>query len=241
MDRAIDGTSVAAMKRNIDRLHGELTPAQKGQLDTALVAVALRSAFTRVLGAGFAGDTSSAAMQRVMLAEVNGKTPRQLIDAWLKARALPGTPNEAPGAAASEPELPHEASAPPLSEQTKPPVALPGVLVTDARFYWEKDEFESKPIISFRVLNKAGYPIKTIFAHGTVATPGRAIPWIDEDFNYEFAGGLENGESKRLQLAPNPFSKWGEVETKGRSDLVLTITVVDAEGADGRRVSDAQK
>ncbi|MBY0224561.1 MAG: hypothetical protein K2Q28_02000 [Hyphomicrobium sp.] len=68
-------------------------------------------------------------------------------------------------------------------------------------------------------------------------TPGRSVPWLEEDFNYEISGGLEPGESQDLRLAPNRFSKWGNQDLKKRNDLVLTLTLRDVEDAAGNRVA----
>ncbi len=71
-----------------------------------------------------------------------------------------------------------------------------------------------------------------------VSTPGRTIPWIEDNFNYVVPGGLENQESKHLSLGPNQYSGWGKHETEGRKDLVMTITVVNADGADKTKLAD---
>jgi hypothetical protein len=62
------------------------------------------------------------------------------------------------------------------------------------------------------------------------------VPWVDEDFNNEMAGGLEPGESKRLQLSPNMFFNWGPRETQDRNDLVLAVKAVNAEGGDKKKL-----
>ena len=49
-------------------------------------------------------------------------------------------------------------------------------------------------------------------------------------------GGLEPGESKRLQLSPNMFSNWGPRETKDRNDLVLVVTAVNVESIDKKKL-----
>jgi hypothetical protein len=55
-----------------------------------------------------------------------------------------------------------------------------------------------QPMISMRVTNNTDKALSRIYYHGTVITPGRTIPWIDDDFNNEIRGGLEPGESKNL-------------------------------------------
>src|SRR6266508_4249965 len=79
--------------------------------------------------------------------------------------------------------------------------------------------------------------LSRIYYHGTVTSLGRSIPWLDEDFNNEVAGGLEPGETKHLQLSPNMFSNWETRETQGRDDLVLMVRVVNAEGAEKKKLA----
>lgn len=66
---------------------------------------------------------------------------------------------------------------------------------------------------------------------GTLASPGRSVPWLKEKFSYKISGGLEPGEAVNWNLAPNMFSDWGKVE--GAPDMVLTVEVLSLDGADG--------
>jgi hypothetical protein len=65
----------------------------------------------------------------------------------------------------------------------------------------------------------------------TLASPGRSVPWLKDDFSYEISGGLEPGESAEWHLAPNMFSDWGKVDAP--ADAVLTVQTVKLEGANG--------
>jgi hypothetical protein len=75
---------------------------------------------------------------------------------------------------------------------------LATIEITKPRFYYNTTEYRSEPVIAFTIANKGPIPIKCIFMHGKVQTPGRAIPWVEDDFNYSFSGGLEPGETKSL-------------------------------------------
>ncbi|MAN63173.1 MAG: hypothetical protein CMI60_14645 [Parvibaculum sp.] len=113
---------------------------------------------------------------------------------------------------------------------------LNAISISGALYYWNNDRYLRSPAIDFNIENNGSFAIKRIFAHGVVETPGRSIPWIDEDFNYEFTGGLEPGESKALSLAPNQFGSWGKAELKDRTDLVMSITLLDLENAAGEKM-----
>jgi hypothetical protein len=122
-------------------------------------------------------------------------------------------------------------------EAAKAAALLDKIAITDARYYWSDNQFLPQPVIDFKVTNNTGVPLSRIYYHGVVSTPGRSIPWVDHDFNNEISGGLEPGETKRLRLSPDMFSNWGAKETQGRSDLVLTVKAVNAEGADKTKLA----
>lgn len=114
--------------------------------------------------------------------------------------------------------------------------ALSGIAISEAKYGWSKSDFMSEPVIEFRIKNATGKALTRIYFHGKVTTPGRTVPWVDEDFNYTIQGGLESGEEKHLSLAPNQFGPWGSAELKKRDDLVFAMTVVNAEDASGSKL-----
>jgi hypothetical protein len=119
---------------------------------------------------------------------------------------------------------------------------LDTIEITKPRFSYDTNGFLQKPTISFVIANKGRIPIKRIFVHGKVQTLGRAIPWVEADFNYEFPGGLEPGEKKDLSLAPNMFSDWAKVPKEAANSAVLSLTVIAFEDAAGKRIGgDAAK
>lgn len=114
---------------------------------------------------------------------------------------------------------------------------LDRIEITKPRFTIEKEQFSlDSPRISFTIANKGIIPIKHIFVHGKVQTPGRAVPWVDADFNYEFPGGLEPKEIQALNLAPNMFSDWGKVPKDAVTGALLTLTLVAFEDSGGKRI-----
>jgi hypothetical protein len=114
-------------------------------------------------------------------------------------------------------------------------VILQSVKVSNARFAYQKSGFLDEPTISFTISNQGTIPLKRIFMHGRVQTPGRAIPWVDADFNYEFPGGLEPKETKTLNLSPNMFSDWGKVPKEAAKGTVLDLALTAFEDASAKK------
>ncbi len=127
------------------------------------------------------------------------------------------------------------------AEQTRAEqqMMLQRVEITNARFAFEKSVFSEQPMISFNIANKGAIPIKRIFVHGKVQTPGRAIPWVEADFNYVFPGGLEPRETKGLNLSPNMLSDWGKVPREAAKGSILDLTVTGFEDAAAKRYGDS--
>jgi hypothetical protein len=108
-----------------------------------------------------------------------------------------------------------------------------------ARFYKERDYFGSpEPRILLRVRNGTAYPISRAYFKGKIASPGRSVPWLEEEFNYPISGGLEPGEEAEWVLAPNQFSVWGRVDAP--LDAGLTVVVARLDGPDGEAVLSTQ-
>jgi hypothetical protein len=117
-------------------------------------------------------------------------------------------------------------------------IILQSVQITNPRFTYEKSGFLEQPAIYFTIANGSTIPIKRIYVHGKVQTPGRAIPWVEADFNYAFPGGLEPKETKTLNLSPNMFSDWGKVPKEAVKGSILDLTLTSFEDATGKSYGD---
>jgi len=93
-------------------------------------------------------------------------------------------------------------------------------------------------ILDLKVKNGTSSPVSRAYFHGVLQSPGRSVPWVEDDFNYQIPGGLEPGEEARWKLNPNMFSDWGTVEAP--PEAVLTVTVIRLDGADGEELLSAQ-
>lgn len=113
---------------------------------------------------------------------------------------------------------------------------LSNVTLAKPLYYWSKSDFLDQPTIDFEITNSSGVAIAAISVEGILETPGRSVPWVRDKFRYSFKGGLENGETQHLQLAPNMFGEWGDQQLKDRQDLVLTLNLVSIEDANGQKI-----
>jgi hypothetical protein len=120
-----------------------------------------------------------------------------------------------------------------VAEQT---AFLANIAISKASFYYRKSNYSADPVIDFTVTNNGANPIKVLFMHGKVLTPGRAIPWVEADFNYEFPGGLEPGETQQISLAPNRFSDWGKVPDTAVNGAVMELKTLAVENALGKKL-----
>ena len=105
--------------------------------------------------------------------------------------------------------------------------------VLRSRFTQEEQKYRGKqPIIEVTVKNGTSTPVSRAYFEGTIASPGRSVPWHTDTFNYSISGGLEQGEEQSWRLAPNMFSDWGKVDAP--ADAVFTVTVQRIDGADSQ-------
>lgn len=99
-----------------------------------------------------------------------------------------------------------------------------------------RELFEVGNSIDFWVWNQTGRTIARVSFLAEYKTPGRAIPWVSDDFSYAIPGGLEDGERANWKLSPNMFSEIGTAEY--RQDAVLSIEPVRLEGPGGSVIAD---
>lgn len=119
-----------------------------------------------------------------------------------------------------------------------PAVTLSAIAITSARYHIEKSVtgFLNQKILSFTVKNGSKTVIKTLYFHAKLQTPGRALPWVESSHKYDFPGGLEPGESRRVDLDPDKFGEWGNVEPDWIKTSVLSVSVVAIDDAAGHKI-----
>ncbi len=113
-------------------------------------------------------------------------------------------------------------------------------VVKRSRFRRSDTGFSRENVIELSVRNGTGRAVSRAYFHAVMLTPGREMPWVDDDFNYQITGGLEPGESATWNLSPNMFGAWGNAPGD-RDDLVLIVRPVGLDGADGSSLTGGER
>src|SRR5215203_3435790 len=226
----IDTSSNESMKKSIERVRESLPEEKRADFDNALRDLALADLnFQEIMAQGTSPSTDT--LTSKMKQRLNGKTGQQILSdaAKLREDRERRAREQAVGEIA---ELRKKAAAADLAKQK-----LAAFKVTRSRLYRDTSGFMAEPVIELSVTNGTPAAISRAYFHGVVASPGRSVPWINDDFNYSIRGGLEPVESATWKLNPNMFSEWG---AKTPSDAILTVEVVKLDGPDGKTLYDAE-
>jgi hypothetical protein len=226
----LDGSSQQAFKDSAAKVAASLPEDKRKQFASDVMVLAFQGLdISQVLqGKKNAEDVSSD-----MLSALNGKTAQQVSDEASRVRAERAE-RERQQAMTEIQELVEKQK---NSEAAK--TQLAHFEVSKSRFYQKAKEYGlgNQPIIEITVNNGTGSAVARAYFKGTIASPGRSVPWLVETFNYSISGGLEHGETQSWNLAPNQFSDWGKVEPP--EDAIFTVTVERLDGADGKPLFDA--
>ncbi len=223
----IDGTSDEAMKASIEEMKRDLSPEEAERLAEALMVVMFSSAGTTL--ADIAKNPGGAIENARH--SLDGKSAPEILAVADRIKAERAA-RERTQALEEIRELQARKAA---AEAARGQLA--GFQVLKSRFSKEKSGFIEQRVIDLEVKNGTEHPVSRAHFKGTLATPGRAVPWLAQDFNYPIPGGLEPGETAQWSLNPNMFSGWGTVEP--RPDMVFTVEVVRLDGADGESLFDS--
>lgn len=230
-DPVIDTSNEASIKTSVAEVRERLPEEKRNQFDEALqVLIFGQFDMEDVLGEG---DVAMTEMETRYRAALAGKTAEEVI-AQAEVIVEERKERERRQALAEIEEL--KAS---QAEAQKTREQLQKFRVIRSRFYKREQEFgRDQPVIELTVKNETIYPIAHAYFRGTVASPERSVPWLQESFNYSISGGVEPGEEATWNLAPNSYSEWGRVDAP--SDAVLTVTVERLDGADGEALFSAR-
>ena len=114
-----------------------------------------------------------------------------------------------------------------------------GFIVENARFYFKESYGWHDAIVEMDVTNNTEQPISRVYFNAILESPGRSIPWAQENFNYTISGGLESQESDKWSLKLDSYGDLASAP-KDRNDMILTVEVVKLEGVNNEVVFDAQ-
>ena len=220
----IDTSSDAVMKTSIEEVRSTLSSEEQEKFDEALQVLAfsgvtLENLFTEGLTGGVSG------LQGRFKETLQGKSASEVIavaDSIHSEREAREREQALQEIAELEENQAEAASA--RQELAK-------FEVQRSRFSMRKNVLGmGEPIIELTVRNGTSHAISRAYFLGTLASPGRSVPWLKETFNHRIRGGLEPGEQASWRLAPNMFSDWGQVDAPG--DAILTVEVIKLDGAD---------
>ena len=222
-EKKLDGSSEETFKKSISDVTETLPEGKRDQFKQDVVLLSMN-------GIDLAGVMSGKQSPEMVLdnarQELNGKTAGQIMDQAAAIR-VEREKREKEQALVEIQEL--------IAKKNKAEAAktqLKEFAINKSRFYLEDKKYTSqkKPFIELIVKNGTTQPISRAYFKGTIASPGRSIPWFSDSFNYEIPGGLEPNETAEWLLGPNPYSDWGKVNAP--ADAVFTVEVYRLDGAD---------
>ncbi|HOB54188.1 MAG TPA: hypothetical protein PKG76_15865 [Acidobacteriota bacterium] len=222
----IDTSSDEAMKKSIATVRESLPEKDREKFDESLKIVAFSQMdFSTLVAAGSSGMNLTETKVKQVLA---GKTAEEIIAA--ADRIVTERQQKERAQALNEIKELEEKQ----TQAQRAKIELAKFQVIRSRFYKVKEMFlGDQPVIELSVKNGTDYPVSRAYFVGTLASPGRAVPWLKEEFNYPISGGLEPGESANWRLSPSMFAgEWSRVEAP--KDAILTVEVVELAGADGK-------
>lgn len=222
----IDGSSTEAMKKSIEEVQATLEGEKREKFDKALQVLVFSGLNFKDLMA--AGQGGTGAIESDMRKKLDGKTADEVIaeaDKVLEERRK----KEREHALQEIKELEKKKQTAEAAKEK-----LEAFEVIRSRFSIQEGQFRDRPVISMTVKNGTPEPVSRAYFKGVIASPDRAVPWLEETFNYPISGGLEPGETAEWELAPNAYSDWGRVEAP--DDAVFTATPYRLDGADGEKL-----
>lgn len=231
----IDGSSDEAFQTSLEEMKEPLNEEEREELGKALLVVALKDMSFKGLMAGTqTGDTLKSDTRRAL----DGKTREEILDWAQEIRAEREKAQKEAEREARAAELERAREELETLKKTKAEAAAAQkkrdkFQVLEASFEQKKQRFMGpRPIVDLKVKNGTEKAVSRVYFEGTLKSPGREVPWLEEEFNYEISGGIEPGETVEWSLRPNQFSDWGTVEPD--ADAILHVTVIGLDGADGK-------
>lgn len=222
----IDTSTKESMQASVEKVKKALPPEKQKKFEDAVAVVAMDG-----IGNIFAAAANADDAERRVKERLNGKTADQVIaeaDTIVAARKA----KEKEEALKEIKELEAKKQ---RAEQAR--LQLKQFEVQRSRLYESRSGFLPEKVVELTVKNGTASPVSRVYLLATYSSPGRAVPWLKDDFNYKVPGGLEPGEAATWRLTPNMFSDWGKVEI--RNDAVLTVEVERLDGSDEKPLFDA--
>lgn len=220
----IDASTDESMKASSQKVRESLPEARRAEFDEAIQLLAFSQIDMKDLFSE--GAVGAGGIEGKMRSAFDGKTADQVIAEAARIKAERQA-REREQALDEIKELEAKRQAATLAREE-----LKKFEVLRSRFYKrERQYMGEQPIIELSIKNGTSSPVSRAYFEGTIASPGRSVPWLQDTFNYSISGGLEPGENAEWSLAPNQFSDWGKVDAP--ADAIFTVTVEKLDGPDG--------
>jgi len=220
----IDTSSDESMKQSSQKVRESLPEDQRAQFDEAMQLLAFSQIDLKDIFS--AGATGTGNLEEKMKQSLNGKTAQQVMAEADRIKFERET-REREQAIEEIKELEQQRTKAELAREQ-----LNKFEVLRSRFSIEEQSYIGKQaIIELTVKNGTNSAVSRAYFEGTLASPGRSVPWHKDTFNYSISGGLEPNEEQSWRLSPNMFSGWGNANIP--PDAIFTVTVEKIDGADG--------
>lgn len=244
----LDGSSEEALKASIEAVKKPLSREDRKRFEDAVLKVGMQDVNI------FAAAVDKDALQRRLRDNLDGKTAHQVIEEGERLAAKrSGTrsADDEEGGSPSRAAVPTKQSAEDLrtairemetrlaalreqrEARERAAEEIKAFVVERSAFRFEKNDFMTQPEIELVLRNGTSRAVSRAYFHGVLTTPGREIPWVEDDFNHTIRGGLEPGERRTFSLSPNMFGEWSSAP-KDRDDMILKVAVTRLDGADGK-------
>jgi hypothetical protein len=222
----IDASDDASAKASIEKIRSNLDPDRKRKFDEALQYLAFSSLDLKDI---MSGRKDADSWKNDVMQSLDGMTVDEVIAEAEHLR----TNREKKQREQVASEIQEIESR--IAKAERDREELSKFEVVRSRYTQRENVLKMKePIVELTVKNGTPHVVSRASFRGVLSTPGRTVPWLDEEFNYQIKGGLEPGEEATWTLAPNQFSAWGKVEW--RDDMILTVDVVALDGPDGKTI-----
>lgn len=218
----VSASSPEAFDKSVAAMTRDMSEPERVEFNEALAALTL-GATDPVQIADYASAASSPNAFYGAADRTKGKTSREIIRLSYQAQIKALDQEIAPDSATLQRAL---------AERARHRAVFDNVRVDGARYYVDR-RFLPIAIVEFQITNNTNRAFAKGYFHGVLRSPGRSLPWVQQNFNTDFEGGLEPGETKVIRLMP--FGAW-EGDFSSRTDLVLQVELTNLDGVDGQRV-----
>lgn len=113
--------------------------------------------------------------------------------------------------------------------------AVNGFEIMDSKFYYDESQENAVPMIGLSVHNGTTSTITYLYLRAKVYSPGRVIPWFEDEFNFGVAEGVKPNDTADWELVTDVANGWDSIPK--RDDLAISIEVVKLITAKGQELN----